>query len=394
MVPALLVLVTAILAAFFAASGAVAQQTDPSRTSALAAPRQSDAPPDGVGEQYIFFGFGGGNVCTLSAVSGMDPCSTTVASALSIFLQDFVPGTPSVVQITRADGVTQRFTVSIDIGPSPLTWVSFPGDALGDYSVIASQGGLRASGRFRVTPATSPTVAFLPDEGFPGTKFRAGIAGFGPGQVITPALYLHYGSCGSYLGTLPPVMTDANGQAIYALQTGAGDTPSTYNLYFPGASLHEGGFFTISTPQDSTTATGGIDIKQIVYKTVNESNCDEVTATRADAIRSYLTHVDDPSNTLGADARKQQLNLLVQEVRELAGSRQYLKLRMTAPLLVRSAQRLLDGTIEAVAHEEWRMQRFGLDDNVKVDDRGVSVDWHYLLEADGGKWYVVRADAL
>jgi hypothetical protein len=113
------------------------------------------------------------------------------------------------------------------------SWVFFPvpSDPQGDYTFSAAQTNVApATGAFTVVAATVPRIVELVGEGAPGTTFRFGLAGF----EDSVTLYLYktkpQDSEWTFLSTLPTVTVESNGEAIFLLESRAGDPPGQYAI--------------------------------------------------------------------------------------------------------------------------------------------------------------------
>lgn len=86
------------------------------------------------------------------------------------------------------------------------------------------------TGAFTVAAATRPRVVSLTRAGSAGTTFRIGLAGF-PGEV---ALYLYKTQQTEnqwrFLATLPTVRVGSEGEAVFELNSQAGDPAAQYGI--------------------------------------------------------------------------------------------------------------------------------------------------------------------
>lgn len=164
-----------------------------------------------------------------------------LGEATIICLSGFT-GTASVaVQVKRADATTWSAQVSPtpepDGTPPSVAFATFPGDPTGTYTVVATQGALKATGTFAVGYAVDHilVVAESPGRGVPsvarGKPIRIGLAGYNAGQKVD--LSIHYTPSTTSVEnakfiTLISVTVDAHGQRVHTLQTRVDDPRGCY----------------------------------------------------------------------------------------------------------------------------------------------------------------------
>jgi hypothetical protein len=229
----------------------------PSTASPL---KRRDAPPSGVNEQVGFWlGAGGKNdEIRLSPGATHPPGALTIATQNYLRLDGFAPQSDVDISIRRPDQAAMQNRVRTS-SQGTAEWLIdvVPGDPLGTYTVVATQGASRAENRFIVSTPREPTMLILPGGGPPGTTFQLMLAGFPPRQTISVRLYCSTGTTRQstahpmgemvyrYLTTLPLVGVDQRGEATYSLQTESDDPRATYRvvtepplLYFGMGDFH------------------------------------------------------------------------------------------------------------------------------------------------------------
>jgi hypothetical protein len=249
-----------------APSGAIATQLvfapatqEPKPAMAAESPlKRHEAPPTGVRDQLAAFGGAAGDPCRAQAnpdepnvrvsripfdySDGLSQNDTIeIGTVAKICLWGFTSGAKVTIMITRPDGASEQVSPHDD-------QLFLPGDPLGDYSVVASDGERQATGTFVVRPASTPRVWVLGDrpemiwnaeKGAPATTFRIALMGLPPNQSVP--LYLYgIGPNGSssawpwaYLAKLPAAQTNENGEALYSLSTQPDDPAGSYLVDVP-----------------------------------------------------------------------------------------------------------------------------------------------------------------
>ena len=210
-----------------------------------------DAPAGSAGDQVSFVQ-GAGDPPACQDIEPSGPSTPTVvpdrnyggpgsvASHLIMCLPGFDAGTPVDAVITSPTGRTTRRTVVTSEGSVVYTvWLPRPGDALGRYTLTASQGRARATGAFTVGPppgrqaivlgrdarSTTPRAEafflYLPRDPV-GAKLDVVLAGFAPNQQVKLKFYRRTDVEDSLTGELrATAMTSVNaqGETVYVLDT-------------------------------------------------------------------------------------------------------------------------------------------------------------------------------
>lgn len=166
------------------------------------------------------------------------------------FSEGVLPDVPVDVQIDWPDGQVERYTLAPD-APIGLTWIALPGEPLGDYRVSFVQGERSASASFTVQAPASPTLLIEPESAPLGSTFSIVLAGFPPDYAVSIHVYewrtdcagFQGGECNRYVTTLPPILTDDKGEAVFALPTTPDDPPGSYRLELIDGSVELYRFF-------------------------------------------------------------------------------------------------------------------------------------------------------
>lgn len=152
----------------------------PTRSTAPSVLQRRDLPPAGV-ERQVSFGAAGDSICYdrpkpeiifdrrgfPAPAEGLDggfpPLSEydepEIGDRFWICPAGFDPGQPVDVDVTDPTGTTQRKSLDADPNTSNLflwRWSPRPGDPLGRYTVIVTQGSLRLTRSFRLHAASAP----------------------------------------------------------------------------------------------------------------------------------------------------------------------------------------------------------------------------------------------
>jgi hypothetical protein len=221
------------------------QTTSPTTGSPL---KRHDTPPEGVRPMLAGFGFGGGeDPCRSGEEAERDPSvyvpgKPEIATEFYICVQGFAANREIQIQVKYPDGRVKRDRISVPGYPTPTRstlWTSLPGDPLGEYAVIATQGEGQAQHQamtsFMMSAASKPHIMVLPNMGPPGTTFRFALAGFAPDKMVPLHLYRQDTSCTDaiaycYVTSLPPANMDSRGEAIYMLRTQPDDPQGSYRV--------------------------------------------------------------------------------------------------------------------------------------------------------------------
>jgi hypothetical protein len=185
--------------------------------------KRNDIPPEGVQAQLGFFT---PNILCLPSEKPLITVApeAEIAQVLLICLTGFQTQGAIAAEVKLPDGAIRQNKIEPSVGR--WLWLSLPGDPLGEYTIIAQQGDLEASGTFTVRPASVSRIAALTKSGPPGATFQFALAGFQPGQALY--LYRLSGSNWVYATELPPAQVDGRGEAIYELSTQPDDPSGTY----------------------------------------------------------------------------------------------------------------------------------------------------------------------
>jgi hypothetical protein len=168
---------------------------------------------------------------------------TEIPARLDLCFHGFADGKLEV-QIRRPDGrLRPASPVVLPVAYKAATWnwVLPIDDEPGDYTVIATQGALRATATVRITPASTPNLVIWPKSGPPGAVFYFYLAGFPANQSIRLNVYRPVEcdtssgisstnrTCWAYHTALA-VRTGANGRGYYALTTRSTDPAQSYHI--------------------------------------------------------------------------------------------------------------------------------------------------------------------
>ena len=204
--------------------------------------QRRDTPLGGVAAQFEYFPIGNGPCNgldeTVPAVI-VDGAPPEVATSYSLCVMGFAADVTIDVTLTLPDGtVRTRAIPEPSPGSAVLVLELLPGEPIGIYSATATQGDLHATGSYEVFRAAFPRVyAAQPVSGRAGSLFSFALAGFTPGSQVGFDLYQNVDAgIYVYLTTLPPAITDAVGEATYALPTTPGDPQGLYCLVYRRAS--------------------------------------------------------------------------------------------------------------------------------------------------------------
>jgi predicted small lipoprotein YifL len=232
-----------------------------------------DAPPVGIAEQLSYFATGD-TTCPLApdysgkpAIWFADDNHVEVGERFfDLCLLRFDPDRPIVMLVRRPDGreVLQRVPpepyeptrhpIPHDTPVRYWSWDTFPGDPLGRYTVIASQGTTEAKASFQLHRASTPKLRVIPSDSSvasgkpggitlaefsrpyssvaPGKPVRIALAGFRPRERVRVHMYEDEGtnsSGPSYLTSIT-VQVDDEGEAIHEIASDVGDPPGEYVL--------------------------------------------------------------------------------------------------------------------------------------------------------------------
>lgn len=184
-----LVLLTGLAVAPVGAPALAAWQEAPAQDEESPFKRK-DVPPDGV-EALLSFGSAGGGAAECAFGPGAEVvsdgetpgCTVEVADGTMLYFRGFAPEREVQLELTRPDGTLERAQARGRPGTygfSTPVWrrTTLPGDPLGEYSIVASQGSLRGRWTFTVRAATQRQGAVVPGDGPLGTTHRIALAGF------------------------------------------------------------------------------------------------------------------------------------------------------------------------------------------------------------------------
>lgn len=204
-------------------------------TAAPASPLQrKDVPPQGIKNQFEFFQEGDG---ACRALPPGPPRALVERSTLEIgqFFLICFPGFAAQAldaEVRLPNGSVRRSRVTdidLDDGVPYLSWYALPGDPTGTYTVSATQGSLKGTGKFAVDTASRAGVLVAPPaSGPPGTTFRIGVFGFEPNATVPLYTYRSAGRGAYEYVTTLAVKVDAKGQTLYELKTQPDDPTGAY----------------------------------------------------------------------------------------------------------------------------------------------------------------------
>ncbi len=143
------------------------------------------------------------------------------ASTFTICIEGFAGGKEIQAEITRADP-TMPAPMVLSRQSGRITVATGAFDAPGISSVTIKQGGSTAEASFTLAPAARPQVMVAAINGYPPNQIE--LAGFRSNQRVALHLYRRAeaatcggDSCWSYATTVPAIMVDEHGRAIYSI---------------------------------------------------------------------------------------------------------------------------------------------------------------------------------
>jgi uncharacterized protein YraI len=168
---------------------------------------------------------------TLSVAEGFSICAANFESGQNLQIQFLTPG--GTLYQTYSSLVT-FFDEEVEEGDRCGKYIRLNAE-LGTYTIVATQETTQVTSTFTVARPATPVIFSKTRSGNAGSIFEFSLAGF---DSNTP-LYLYRsaicerGSCGEYLGQLPPPQLNARGEGTYFLPTQVNDLPGNYFLVAP-----------------------------------------------------------------------------------------------------------------------------------------------------------------
>jgi hypothetical protein len=191
---------------------------------------RQEVPPAGVAAQLSFFIPFGKCAFHLSPGKTTQFGDLEVLQDLRICLDGFSRPGPIQLQIIKPDG--KRLSAEkVNFPPSGdpgYTLNILPQQPLGQYTLLAEEGSLKATAAFTLVTATQPRLTVLPGSAPPGSTFQIELAGF----QTDPTLYLYRseGQAFQYLTTLGSVHLDHRKESIQPLKAAPDDPAGFYML--------------------------------------------------------------------------------------------------------------------------------------------------------------------
>jgi hypothetical protein len=298
-----------------------------------------------------------------------------VAEARDLELKGFAAGTTVTVQITRPDGglVNAQFDPNAQ-GQGDVSWISLPGEPIGDHQLLATQGDRQVRAVFTVRNATEPHVSVVPWASPPGSTFQVAVAGLPTNQFIPLRLYRNVGETYWYVMDLPSLQTNERGEGIAPLPTLPTDPEDRYLVVTePRVTGRDwlNGQLLLSNGGDPTLS-----------RDPNQVAAQQAQATIVQANSVWSAVVSDPNRPLSeldqvlAGARLAQAKSEIESAR--AQSQTHLA-RLTGPVIVQNARELNRDSIEATVTEQWEDLLLNPDGTLANDLSGVR-ERQYTLE--------------